>query len=67
MTTILLRRGTHCLVGELILTALEPLGESHQVVYFVRDKAGNKYRVPRSEVVLKSESKPKGKKRRKVA
>jgi len=72
MTTIMFKRGDICLVGDIILTALEPLGESRQVVFFCKDKSGNKYRVPKSEVLLRGkrvESKPKKdkKKRRKCA
>ena len=66
MTTIMFHRDKICLVADIILTVLEPLGNSRQVVFFCRDKAGNKYRVPKSEVVMKYESKPKkDKKKRK--
>jgi len=69
--TILFRRGDICLVGDIILTVLEPLGlDNRQVVYFCRDKGGNKYRVPRSEVLMRAtvdKPKKKEKKRRRVA
>ena len=67
MTTIMFRRGKTFLVADIILTALEPLGNSRQVVFFCRDKDGNKYRVPKSEVVVmgrKPESRSKKKKRK---
>lgn len=68
MTTIMFRRGKHCLVGEVILTVLEPLGNSRQVVFFCRDKAKKRYRVPKSEVISMTTNKPKkGKKKRKCA
>jgi len=67
LTTIMFRRGKTFLVADIILTALEPLGNSRQVVFFCRDKDGNKYRVPKSEVVVmgrKPESRSKKKKRK---
>ena len=59
MQTIMFKRGKICLVADIIQTVLEPLGNSRQVVFFCRDKSGNRYRVPKSEAVLMSESKPK--------
>lgn len=57
---ILFPRGKTTIAATIIKTVLEPLDNSdeHQVVFFCQDKTGKKYRVPRSEVVLKSESKP---------
>lgn|GEM_PF-3914362 len=71
MTTIMFHRGKICLVADIIQTVLEPLDDKRQVVFFCRDKSGNKYRVPKSEVVLQGASKPergkKDKKKRKCA
>ena len=49
--TVMFTRKKGFIVANIISTVLEPLGDSHQVVFFCKDKAGNKYRVPRSEVV----------------
>lgn len=69
MTTIMFRRGDKCLVAEIFQTIIEPLDETNrQVVFFCRDKLGNRYRVPKGEVVMKSEGNSvKGKKKRKCA
>jgi len=53
LQTIIIQRGGKRLLADIIQTVIEPLGNSRQVVFFCRDKAGNKYRVPKSEVVAK--------------
>lgn len=49
--TIMFPRGNVHVVANVIKTVLEPLGNTRQVVFFCQDKAGRKYRVPKSEVV----------------
>jgi len=61
LQTIMFRKGEVCPVADIILTVIEPLGNSRQVVFFCRDKMGNKYRVPKSEIVAKCVSKPENK------
>jgi len=52
LNTAMFKRGKICLVADIIQTVIEPLGNSRQVVFFVRDKMKNIYRVPKSEVVM---------------
>lgn len=49
--TILFPRGKVHIAARVIKTVIEPLGNSRQVVFFCQDKAGTRYRVPKSEVV----------------
>lgn len=66
MTTIMFRRGDKCLVADIFQTIIEPLDEhNRQVVFFCRDKLGNRYRVPKSEVVMRTEIKPAKSKKKK--
>jgi hypothetical protein len=69
LQTIIIQRGGKRLLADIFNTVIEPLdANNRQVVYFCRDKSGNKYRVPKSEVVARcvsqSENKPKEKKRK---
>jgi len=41
------------IVADIFNVVIEPLGNTRQVVFFCQDKADNKYRVPKSEVVAK--------------
>ena len=52
--TIMFRRDNVPIVGRVIKTVIEPLGASNgrQVVFFCQDKAGKKYRVPKTESVM---------------
>lgn len=53
MRTIMFKRNNLCYVAEVILTVIEPLDDNkRQVVFFCQDKSGNRYRVPKSEVVI---------------
>jgi hypothetical protein len=62
MTTIMFRRGSVCLVADIIQTVIEPLdAQTRQVVFFVRDSAGNKYRVQKSDVVAQCASRTESK------
>lgn len=66
MTTIMFKRGKICLVADIFQTIIEPLDENkRQVVFFCQSKDGKRYRVPKSEVVMMSESKPKKDKKKK--
>lgn len=58
--TILFPRGKTIIAATIIKTAIEPLetGNGRQVVFFCQDKAGKRYRVPKSDVFITSESKP---------
>ena len=51
--TVMFPRKKSFVTANIISTVLEPLdnSDSHQVVFFCKDRAGNKYRVPKSEVV----------------
>ena len=53
MQTIIIQRGSKRLIVDIFNIVIEPLGNSRQVVFFCRDKMGNKYRVPKSEIVVK--------------
>ena len=61
---IMFPRGKTFIAATIIKTVLEPLDNSdkHQVVFFVQDKAGRRYRVPKSQVAVMG-SKPKEKKK----
>ena len=52
------------IAATIIKTAIEPLDNSNerQVVFFCQDKAGKRYRVPKSEVLLMGKSKTKARK-----
>lgn len=70
--TIMFRRGDAPIVGRVIKTVIEPLGASNgrQVVFFCQDKAGKRYRVPKTDAVMvrqsgKEDTKCKHKKRKK--
>ena len=71
MTTIMFRRGSVCLVADIIQTVTEPLdAQARQVVFFCKDSAGKKYRVEKSDVVAQCASRPESKikkKKRKCA
>ena len=66
---ILFPRGKTIIAAKITKTVLEPLdtGNGRQVVFFCQDKAGKRYRVPKSEVIAMGVSpiaaKPKGKKK----
>lgn len=63
-------RGKTFIAATIIKTAIEPLDNSdeRQVVFFCQDKTGQRYRVPKSEVIAIGArpiaAKPKGKKAR---
>jgi hypothetical protein len=66
------RRDNVPIVGRIIKTVTEPLDASkgRQVVFFCQDKAGKRYRVPKTEAVMcgtarKEDTKCKHKKRKK--
>lgn len=61
---IMFPRGKTFVAATIIKTVLEPLetGNGRQVVFFCQDKAGQKYRVPKSQVAVMG-SKPKEKKK----
>ena len=67
---ILFPRGKTTIAATIIKTVLEPLdtGNGRQVVFFCQDKTGQRYRVPKSEVIAIGArpiaAKPKGKKAR---
>jgi len=50
-------------IGKVYNWILEPLEAGgkykHQLIYFAEDQYGRRYRVPKSEVLLKSQEKPK--------
>ncbi len=46
---IMFPRGKVFVAAKIIKTVIEPLGNSRQVVFFCQDKAGTRYRVPKSE------------------
>ena len=63
MQTVLFRRGGTNLVADVISTVYE----DKQIIFFVQDKIGKRYRVPYSDVQAKYETEvtyPKKKKRR---
>ena len=74
--TIMFKRAEGNIVAQVFKIAIEPLdGGTKQVVFFCRDKAKKRYRVPKSEVVMSCKldkpkevkSKDKKKKARKTA
>jgi len=67
MQTIIIQRGGKRLLTDIFNVVIEPLetGNGRQVVFFCRDSSGNKYRVPKSEVVAKCVGKPENKPREK--
>ena len=58
-------RGDYKIIADILKTVIEPLGESHQVVFFCRE-GDRVYRVPKSEALWVRTKKVKAKKRRKV-
>lgn len=51
------------ILAEVIGTNIEPLGNTRQVVFFCRDSEGNRYRVPKSEVIVQGRKREKKKAR----
>jgi hypothetical protein len=50
--------------ADIIKTAIEPLDNTHQVVFFCQDSDGYRYRVPKSDVLVMGRSKKKARGKR---
>lgn len=54
--SIVFMKNNKAIVAKIIATVTEPLetSDTRQVVFFCKDKDGNKYRVPKNEMLARS-------------
>jgi len=68
-STIIFKRNGQNIIAKIFKTTIEPLdtGTGKQVVYFCQDSEGKRYRVPKSEVLIKGIKSTNKKKARTIA